>query len=648
MQQDLNFEIMGKNDKIVFFLAGILIVVGCVAFDMLSGTAFFAVRHLVVAAGLLLIFGMKLFSSRPTVIPKSKVFYIYLVSMVMVGLSMISAVNIGESLSVCSKYVMTFLLVTLFYNLFSFNEKAARKMLYVGSVVVLVLYLLVSLIQLSYVEDFSFDGLYKVTGLSGHKTFLTIMLFVLSSFILAYVAEAKRKSCKWLPVTLFAVSFALVVLLKSRAVILSYLGAAVLFAIMFFVRKKRFSFSRKFEVGATVAVFVVVIMFFAVGLRLLLKADVPETAEESMVEYAYYSTSSLSERFILWDKTYEMVDDRPLTGCGVGNWQVVFPDCGLSELYTADFWNVNFTRPHNEFLGLLAECGYVTFFVYMLFVISLIMMSFFAICKTDDRRDFLFGAVVLSAFVGCCINSFFSFPSDKTEYFIWKAAMCAVLFTYITKNENGFSNLKLNTLWKSVFVVILALVVVVSFFRYKGERRSAEAADAMKNNDWNTALKCHEEAVSVFYTVDNDGFPVNWYIGKAKEQLGLHGSLADYRKAFDDMPFCKQNLNDLGSAEYACGNRETAVSHFEKAMHVSRGFLYPYFNLSFIYLKENELDKASEVISAIKMDENVRNILIKDAKFFKPDDLEETVKRIENEYQTTMKLRCTLDHLRGE
>ncbi|MBP9993778.1 MAG: O-antigen ligase family protein [bacterium] len=639
---------MVKNDKIVLFLAGILLIAGCVTFDMLQGTAVFAVRYLIAAAGLLLLFVIKLFSPRPMVVPKSKVFYVYLASIFAVGLSVFSAVNVCESLSVYSKYVLTFLLAILFYNLFVVNEKAARKTLYAGSVVVLVLYLLVSLIQLSYVEDFSFDGLYKVTGLSGHKTFLTIMLFVLSSFILAYVAEAKRKSCKWLSVTLFAVSFALVVLLKSRAVILSYLGAAVLFAIMFFVRKKRFSFSRKFEVGATVAVFVVVIMFFAVGLRLLLKADVPETAEESMVEYAYYSTSSLSERFILWDKTYEMVDDRPLTGCGVGNWQVLFPDCGLSELYTADFWNVNFTRPHNEFLGLLSECGYVTFFVYMLFVISLIMKSFFAICKADDRRDFVFGAVVLSAFVGCCVNSFFSFPSDKTEYFIWKAAMCAVLFTYITKNENGFSNLKLNALWKSVFVVILALVFVVGFFRYKGERCSAEAAAAMKNNDWSTALKCYEEAVSVFYTVDNDGFPVNWYIGKAKEQLGLHGSLADYRKAFDDMPFCKQNLNDLGSAEYACGNKEAAVAHFEKAMQISSGFLYPYFNLSYIYLKDNELDKADAVISSIYMNENVRDVLIKDVKFFENENMENTVERIENEYYTTMKLHRTLTHLRGE
>lgn len=639
---------MGKNDKFVLFFVGILLIAGCLAFDILSGTAFFAVRHLIAAAGLLLFFGVKLFSSKPTVVPKSKVFYVYLASMVMVGLSMTCAVNIGESLFVYSKYVMTFMLVILFYNLFNRDEKAARKTLYVGSVVVLVVYLLVSLIQLFYVEDFSFDSLYKITGLNGHKTFLTIMLFVLSSFALAYVAEAKRKSCKLLSVILFVVSFALVVLLKSRAVMLSYVGAASLFAIMFFVRKKRFSFSRKFEVGTTVAVVAVVFLFFAVGLRPVLKIDVPETARESGFEYEYYSTSSLVERFTVWNKTYEMIDDHPFSGCGVGNWQVVFPDCGLNGLYCADYWNVNFTRPHNEFLGLIAECGYVTSFVYMLFVISLIMMSFFAICKADDRRDFVFGAVVLSAFVGCCVNSFFSFPSDKTEYFIWKAAMCAVLFTYITKNENVYNNLKLNTLWKSVFVVVLASIVVVSFFRYKGERCSAEAANAMKNNEWSTALKCYEEAVSAFYTVDNDGFPVNWYIGKAKEQLGLPGSLADYRKAHDDMPFCKQNLNDLGAAEYVCGNKDAAVSHFEKAIHVSTNFLYPYFNLSYIYFKDNELDKASEVISTIKMDENVRNILIRDAKFFKPDDLEETVKRIENEYQTTMKLRRTLDHLRGE
>lgn len=639
---------MGKNDKFVLFFVGILLIAGCLAFDMLSGTAFFAVRHLIAAAGLLLFFVVKLFSSRPIVVPRSKVYYAYIASLAAIGLSMIFAVNKGESLFVYSKYVLTFMLAIFFYNLFNRDEKAARKMLYVGCVVILVVYLSVSCVQLFHVEDFSFDSLYNVIGLNGHKTFLTIMLFVLSSFALAYVAEAKRKSCKLLSVILFVVSFALVVILKSRAVMLSYVAAALFFVIMFSVRKKNVSFSRKFKVWTTAAVFVVVFLFFTVGLRLLVKVDVPKTAKESTVEYAYYSTSSLYERFILWDKTYEMIDGHPFRGCGVGNWQVMFPNYGQSELYRVNYWNVNFTRPHNEFLGLLAECGHVTFFVCVLFVISLIMKSFFAICKISDRRDFIYGAIVLSAFVGCCVNSFFSFPSDKTEYFIWKAAMYAVLFTYITKNENGYNSLKLNTLWKIFFVVLLCFVVVIGIFRYKGEHHSVKAACAMKNSDWSTALKCYEEAVSAFYTVDNDGFPVNWYIGKAKEQLGLPGSLADYRKAHDDMPFCKQNLNDLGAAEYVCGNRETAFSHFEKAMHVSCGFLYPYFNMSYIYLKENELDKASEVISTIKMDENVRNILIRDAKFFKPDDLEETVKRIENEYQTTMKLRRTLNHLRGE
>lgn len=639
---------MVKNDKIVFSLAGILLIAGCLAFNLLQGTTFFAVRYLIAAAGLLLSFGVMSFSPRPAVIPKSKVFYVYLASVAAIGLSVLSAVNVGESLFVYSKYVLTFLLAILFYNLFNRDEKAARKTLYAGCVVTLAVYLLVSCIQLFHVEDFSFGSLYKVTGLSGNKTFLTIMLFVLSSFALAYIAEAKRKSCKLLSVTLFAVSLVLVVILKSRAVMLSYAAAVAFFAVMFFVRKRKVSFSRKFKVWTTAAVFVVVILFLTVGMRLLVKVDVPKTADETTVEYAYHSTSSLYERFILWEKTYEMIDDHPFNGCGVGNWQVMFPDYGLSELYSANYWNINFTRPHNEFLGLLAECGHVTFFVCMLFVISLIMKSFFAICKISDRRDFVYGAVILSAFVGCCVNSFFSFPSDKTEYFIWKAAMYAVLFTYITKNENGYNSLKLNVLWKSVPVAVLVFTVFVCFFRYKGEHNVAAAANAIRNNDWKTALQCCEKAASVFYTIDYNGLPVNWHIGKAKEQLGLPGSLADYRRAHDDMPFCKQNLNDLGTAEYACGNRDVAVAHFEKAMQISSGFVYPYFNLAYIYLKDNELDKAAAVISAIKMDENVKNILINDAVFFENENIEDTKKRIESEYQTTMKLRRTLNHLRGE
>ncbi len=639
---------MVKNDKIVLFLAGILLIAGCVTFDMLQGTTVFAVRYLIAAAGLLLLFVIKLFSPRPMVVPKSKVFYVYLASIFAVGLSVFSAVNTGESLFVYSKYILTFLLAIMFYNLFVINEKAARKTLYAGCVVTLAVYLSVSCIQLFHVEDFSFGSLYKVTGLSGNKTFLTIMLFVLSSFALAYVAEAKRKSCKLLSVTLFAVSFALVVILKSRAVMLSYAAAVAIFAVMFFVRKRNISFSRKFKLWTTAVVFVVVFLFFTVGMRLLVKVDVPKTADETTAEYAYHSTSSLYERFILWDKTYEMIDDHPFNGCGVGNWQVMFPDYGLSELYSANYWNVNFTRPHNEFLGLLAECGHVTFFVCMLFVISLIIKSFFAICKTSDRRDFVYGAIVLSAFVGCCVNSFFSFPSDKTEYFIWKAAMYAVLFTYITKDKNEYNSLKLNTLWKCSTVAVLVFTVFAGFLSYKGERNVAAAANAVRNNDWKTALRCYEEAVSVLYTVDYNGLPVSWHIGKAKEQLGLPGSLADYRKAHDDMPFCKQNLNDLGAAEYACGNREAAVAHFEKAMQISSGFLYPYFNLSYIYLKDNELDKADAVISSIYMNENVRDVLIKDVKFFENKNMENTVERIENEYYTTMKLHRTLSHLRGE
>lgn len=639
---------MDKDNKFAFAFLGLLMAVSCMAFCIYSGITVFAVRYLIIAAGLSLFFGFCLFCKYPISTPKSIVFYLYIASLVTIGLSMIDTVNIGESLFVYSKYVLAFLLVIILYSFFMKDKNTTRKMLFVVCVIILLANLSVAFIEFLIIEDFSFHSLYHVIGLCGNKTFLTIMLFVLSSFAFANILEMRKKIHKLLLLIIFAVSFAFVILIKSRAAILSYVGASLFFAIMYFTWKKRISFSKRIMAWTIVSSVILVFLFFTVGLRLLLKIEVSETSKQSEVEYNYLSTSSLVERTVVWKKTYEMIDDHPINGCGVGNWQVVFPDYGLQGLYRADYWNANFTRPHNEFLCLLAECGYIPFLVCMIFVVSLVVKAFFAICNNHDKREFIYGAVILSAFIGCCINSFFSFPNDKTEFFIWKAVIYAVLFTYITKNEKGNDNVSLDIKWKSASMAVLVFFTIIGVFRFRGERYSAEADNAMKINDWNMALRCSEKAVSAFYTIDDRGFPVNWYIGKAKEQLGIPGSIENYRKAYREMPFCKQNLNDLGSVEYVIGNKEVAISYFEKAIHVSPNFLYPSFNLSYIYMKDNKLDKAADVICAIDMDDNKRKILIRDAKFYESGNIDEILTRIENEYQTTLKLRRTLQHLLGE
>ena len=117
------------------------------------------------------------------------------------------------------------------------------------------------------------------------------------------------------------------------------------------------------------------------------------------------------ERCLIWEKTYTLVDQRPLVGCGVGNWQIHFPDAGLKGLYRADVWNVNFTKPHNEYLGVLSETGYLGLLLYVAFLTSLVVLAFIALRKIPSRSDFLYGALVLSIFVGSCVNALFDFPT---------------------------------------------------------------------------------------------------------------------------------------------------------------------------------------------------------------------------------------------
>lgn len=155
--------------------------------------------------------------------------------------------------------------------------------------------------------------------------------------------------------------------------------AVFFIGLMLLFNKRKFDFSAKIK-SIVVCIFVVALMlFFTVGLRVFSEKSVPLTSQKSEIEYNIFSTSSLSERCLLWEKTYKIIDNKPIMGCGIGNWQIEFPNSGLKGLYRADVWAVNFTRPHNEFLGILSECGYVVFIIYLILICSIVVFSFFSI-----------------------------------------------------------------------------------------------------------------------------------------------------------------------------------------------------------------------------------------------------------------------------
>ena len=606
---------------------------------------FLIARFVAVATGLAIVFLFALFGKKHWPIPNTSIFYIYLLFILLCGCSILWATNTAEAVFAFSTQLITPLLIIVFFSLFSADRHSTQKALWISAAIILAVYLFFAVIQLFHVESFSFEQLYRVSGINGHKNLLAIMLFVLSAFLLTAFSIFESKLLKGCSAFLFVVAIVVIILLKSRAVLLGLIVGASFFGIMMIVRTRQCKNSnnaRRVNNGYRLPLVVSIVFVFAfltVGLRWFADRSVPHTSEKSEIEHHILSTSSLVERCLLWDKTYHIVDKHPIAGCGIGNWQIHFPDASLEGLYRSDVWNVNFTKPHNEYLGVLSETGYLGLLLYIAFLTSLIVISFFTLCKIQSRRDFLYGAIVLSIFVGSCVNALFDFPNSRIEHVIWMGILMANLLHIITQGQQK----TLAKGWNLVFLLLSVMLITIGGFRLKGERNTFEMQQALNANDWNAVEHHCHHAISVFYTIDPVGLPLHWYLGKAEKKMGKPQAIECFRKAQHYAPYCKENLNDLGLAEYyTAHDLEKAEFCLKEAIRISPNYIYPYFNLAYIYLTENEPQKAKAVADGIYFDEHKREVMKADAVFFEPFNAEAARRKIDADYEATQMLYKTI------
>jgi O-antigen ligase len=646
------------------------IVTSCVVWLPNLYDKFSIARFIAVAISLAILFFFALIGKKRWRIPNTSVFYVYLIFTLFCGCSILWATNTAEAVFAFSTQLITPLLIIVFFSLLTADHHATQKALWISAAIILAMYLFFAVIQLFHVESFSFEQLYRVSGINGHKNLLAIMLFVLSAFLLTAFSVFESKLLKGCSVFLFVVAIVVIILLKSRAVLLSVLVAGGIFGVLFLMRTRHCERSEAIQgtsssksdvldcfvvpprndakrgnrgndgLCLTIGISVVLVYaFFTVGLRWFADRSVPHSTDKSEIETNMMSTSSLVERCLLWDKTYHIVDKHPIAGCGIGNWQIHFPDASLEGLYRSDVWNVNFTKPHNDYLGVLSETGYLGLLLYIAFLTSLIVLSFFALRKIQSWRDFLYGAIVLSIFVGSCINALFDFPNSRIEHVVWTGILMAILFQIITHDKQK----KLGKGWNVVFLLLSVMLITIGGFRLKGERNTFEMQQALKANEWKTVeRRCHQ-AISVFYSIDPVGLPLHWYLGKAEKKMGNPQAIESFRKAYHYAPYCKENLNDLGLATYyTAHDLDKAEFYLKEAIRISPNYIYPYFNLAYIYLSENEPQKAKVVADGIYFDEHKREVMKADAFFFEPFNTEAARRKIDADYEATQMLYKTI------
>ena len=531
----------------------------------------------------------------------------------------------------------------LTYNALKFNQKQTYIELIVASGIVLGVYIIVGVWQYLQITDTSFTKLYDVSGINGHKNLLSAMMFMLSSFLLTSIPFLKKRITKAIPIAIYSFSLIFVVLLKSRATIIGFVASMMFFIILLITRKKKCSINNKGKLIISTIAVIITCLFFTVVLRKASSSIIEKNAQGTHTEYNILSASSMYERLELWSNTYKLSDKKPLLGCGLGNWKVDIQSVGTLNLYRCDVWNINFVRPHNEFLELLSECGYLIFLVYLAFLCSLVVFSFFAICKLENKKDFMVGAISLSIFFAANIISIFDFPNERIEFIIWINIIIGILYVILAKDKSFCLHYRFNY----VFLFISVFIGIIGYYRYRGEYYTYDMQQAIKQSDFSSIIKYSQQSISPLYNIDPIGYPIHWYQGHALMMKGDKRAKYSLKKAYKNAPYCKQNLNDLGFVTYyEDRDLEKAEYYLRESLRISPNFMYSGFNLVGIFMNEKEYDKARMVLDVMSMDEEKRDMLLRDVYFYATDNLEYETGRIMYEYDTRMKLQHDVDSLR--
>lgn len=532
-------------------------------------------------------------------VPDKWIFTFYVSFLALYIISCLQATNMAEALFASSKCLLELFMAISVFNLVENDEEKFLQSFSDAAVIVLLFVTVVASIQVCSSLPISRGNSYFVKGLSLHKNTFASLLYFLLPFITIRLFTGDKRRTRFIVICLLVIDLSLIGITRCRSVYLAILTASLYFSFLYATKKKRKTHPGKAWTQKRITTFALIsclllVFFFLYPLRMIL-----EDASQLGIITALNTDN---ERFALWYDTYELFDRKPIFGHGIGNWKIVMPSISYGNLFRADFMDKYFFRPHNEFLSVLSEGGIIVF-ILLLFTICLAAISWTVSILRLDGERFLTYSLLLSSLVGSFMISFFDYPHERVELIIWYAILSGCLFHTVKKNEKQRGIPAFARLCSSF---ILCFMVIIGIERIKGEYTTSDILTAEFQNDYQRMKESCNRFNTYFYSFTPTGNPVSYYQGIACRHL-CEPSAESFRKACSFAPFHKESLLELGKAEYEENNDiEKAISLFNQAIAISPNYSEPYFELSELYIRQNQSDEAKATLNRFDIDKKIK------------------------------------------
>ena len=294
----------------------------------------------------------------------------------------------------------------------------------------------------------------------------------------------------------------------------------------------------------------------------------------------------------------------------MGNWQVHLPDATLSGLWRGEDLNYTFQRPHNDFLWILSETGFIGFNLFLLFLFSILFLLISILARITSDEFLKFDVMLCLAFiVGYYVISFFDFPRERIEHGIWINMILGFAYYLIKSNSSlkTFFSLNVGKLQFASVTGLLVFICMIGFLRFKGEFFTRRLLIYKANNELLNVVSSGNAAESFAYSLDATSIPVRWYTANAKATLGkFEEAQKDFIRAFQLTPYNKNVLNDLGSSYVYTNDVLKAKSYYEEALRISPRYDDPKLNLISMYINAKDFKTASAMLKTLLHDSERR------------------------------------------
>lgn len=405
--------------------------------------------------------------------------------------------------------------------------------------------------------------------LFGHKNILSAILML--SAVLTTLAYYHLKKFHLVFILALLLAIGLIILFQTRSVFLALAINSILLLI-FTLTKLKIQYK---------SLLIITLVLFMLGIT-------------ALVIFASKDVTSLSERFMLWEKSYLLFKENPFLGVGTGNWQFNYSQFGVSEIDRSFHYNVAFKRPHNDFISIITETG-ILGLIPILWVFIWGIRTLASNLKNINLSDLL----IIIGLIGYLVFANFSFPKERVILVV----LLAILFLgFLYKNDslvelNSGASDKLSL----ISVVLIIGLLTMSFYRIKGEFHTKQLLENQELGKGLYVIEQSKKAQSIFYSVDPTGTPIKSYEGWGYDEIT---DLPELLKANEEaVTLCPYNYQVLSNYGYVL-QRSLRFKDAEKVLMYSYEINEKYeptlLNLSVLHFNLGHYEIAMKWLKKIK------------------------------------------------